>query len=149
MRTNGYQTYQEDEVLSASPLRLVQLLYAGALGSIASARRCLRSGDIRARSRAITKAMRIVTELSRCLNHEAGGALSVNLEKVYGYILRLLIEGNARQTEAPLAEAERLLSTLAEAWYQCAPGQSESAQKEKEIGSKRSLAAAEVPQLVW
>ncbi len=99
------------------------MLYAAALDSVASARRCVRAGDIRARSRAITKAMRIVTELSRCLNREAGGELSQNLANVYGYVLRLLIEGNVKQSEKPLAEAEGLLSTLADAWAVCVPQQ--------------------------
>lgn len=123
MRTNGCQTYLENEILSASPLRLVQMLYAAALDSIWSARRYVQAGDIRARSRAITKAMRIVMELSRSLNREAGGDLSRNLANVYGYVLRLLIDANVKQSERPLAEAERLLSTLADAWIQCAPPQ--------------------------
>ena len=35
--------------------------------------------------------------------------------------VRLLIEANTKQTESPLAEAESLLSTLAEAWKACTP----------------------------
>ncbi len=35
--------------------------------------------------------------------------------------MRLLIEANTKQSEAPLAEAESLLSTLAEAWMACTP----------------------------
>jgi flagellar secretion chaperone FliS len=130
MRTNGYQTYLENEVLSASPLRLIQILYRAALDSISSARRFVRAGEIRARSRAITKAMRIVTELSQCLDREAGGDLSENLANVYGYVLKLLMESNANQSEAPLAEAENLLSTLAEAWSSCATTPSEPAGQE-------------------
>jgi flagellar secretion chaperone FliS len=144
MRTNGYQTYLENEILSASPLKLVQMLYAAALDSIASARRSVRAGEIRPRSRAITKAMRIVTELTRCLNREAGGELSRNLANVYGYVLRLLIESNAKQIEGPLVEAEQLLSTLADAWMQCAPQQPEFIQSENEFGHARDLAASEM-----
>ena len=55
MRTNGYQTYLENEILSASPMGLIQLMYAAALDSIAAARRALRAGEIHARSRAITQ----------------------------------------------------------------------------------------------
>jgi flagellar protein FliS len=120
MRNHGYQNYLDDEVLAASPLKLVQLLYGAALDSIAEARRHLRFGDIRGRSRAITKAMRIVTELSRCLNHEAGGELSLKLAGVYGYVLRQLMDANVNQIDPPLAEAEGLLSTLAGAWKACA-----------------------------
>jgi flagellar protein FliS len=121
MRNNGYQNYFDNEVLAASPLKLIQMLYVGALDSIKAARRHLRLGEIRARSRAITKAMRIVTELLHCLNHTAGGDLSRNLAGLYGYVMRLLILANTKQEEAPLVEAEALLSTLSEAWIACAP----------------------------
>ncbi|HYL77303.1 MAG TPA: flagellar export chaperone FliS [Bryobacteraceae bacterium] len=118
--SKGYQNYFDQEVLTANPVRLVELLYRGALDSIASARRHLASGNIRARSKAIAKTMEIVTELSLSLNQEAGGELSQTLAELYAYTETLLIEANARQTDPPLAEAERLLSTLAEAWGKCA-----------------------------
>jgi flagellar protein FliS len=123
MSNNGYQNYFEDEVVEANPLRLVELLYRGALDSIAAARRYLRLGDIRARSRAISKAMAIVTELSLSLNHKDGGEVSRNLAELYGYIERLLIQSNVEQCEPPLVEAERLLSTLLEGWTRCAQAQ--------------------------
>ncbi len=127
MRTNGYHNYVEDQVLTANPVKLVELLYRGALDSIAAARRHLRARDIGSRSRAITKAMLIVTELSRSLDHQAGGALSRHLEELYGYIEHLLIEANIQQSEPPLIEAERLLTTLLDAWSVCAGQESASA----------------------
>src|SRR5947209_3239442 len=105
MPTHSYQNYLEDQILTANPVKLVELLYRGALDSIAEARRHLRSGDIRARSRAITKTMLIVTELSSSLDHPAGGSLSRLLEELYGYTEHLLIEANIQQSEAPLIEA--------------------------------------------
>jgi flagellar secretion chaperone FliS len=121
MRTHGYQKYFDNEVLTASPLKLILMLYGAALDSIAAARRHLRRGDIRDRTRAINKAIGAVTELTRCLNYEAGGVLCRNLAGLYGYVLRLLIEANIKQIEAPLDEAEALLSTLAGAWTACTP----------------------------
>lgn len=122
MCNHGYQSYFDNEVLAASPLKLIQLLYAAALDSIAAARCHLHRGDIRARTRAINKALRIVTELSRCLNHEVGGDLSRSLADLYAYVIRRLIEADATQKEAPLADAERLMSTLDEAWRACTLG---------------------------
>jgi len=123
MRTKRYQSYFEDELVDASPLKLVQLLYRGALDSIAAARRYVRLGDIHARSRAITKAMLILTELSRSLSAEQGGELSRNLAGLYGYVQKLLIQANFEQREKPLEEAEQLLETLAEAWAALIPEQ--------------------------
>jgi flagellar protein FliS len=121
MRTHGYQSYFDNEVLAASPLKLVEMLYDAALDSIAAARAHVRRGEIRARSLAINKAIRIVMELYQCLNHEAGSLLSVNLAGLYGYVVRLLIEANFKQIDTPLAEAQGLLSTLAEGWKACSP----------------------------
>lgn len=116
MRTKAYQNYLDAEIQSASPVRLVQLLFRGCIDAIASARTHLRSGDIRARSRSISKAMAIVTQLSMVLNHEKGGELSQNLAELYAYSVTLLIRANTEQIDPPLAEAERLLSTISEGW---------------------------------
>lgn len=121
MHNHGYQNYFDNEVLAASPLKLIQMLYSAALDSITAARRHVRRKDIRARTRSINKAIGVVTELSHSLNHEADIVLSRNLAGLYGYVIRLLIEANMKQIEAPLAEAEGLLFTLAEAWKACAP----------------------------
>jgi flagellar protein FliS len=121
MSRHAYQEQIDEEVLAASPLKFVHLLYRAALDSIASARRYLRLGDIRARSRAISKAMLIVTELSLSLNRNEGGELSRNLAELYAYVESLLIKANFEQCDPPLAEAERLLGTLAEAWETCVP----------------------------
>lgn len=121
MRTTAYESYLENEVLTADPLKLVQLLYRGALETIGNARRYLASGDIQSRSKAIAKALNILNELVQSLDHAKGGELSRNLLRLYDYAQGLLIDANARQTDDPLAEAERLLSTLFEAWLQCDP----------------------------
>src|SRR5579883_145594 len=116
MRSKGYQNYFDDEVLNASPVQLVQMLYRGVLDSIASARRHLRLGDIRSRSRSISKAIAILTELAGSLDSKQGGELSRNLAQLYDYVQRLLIQANIEQRDKPLVEAEQLVSKLAQAW---------------------------------
>lgn len=140
MTTNRYQAYNEEEILSASPIGLIQLLYRGALDSITSARRYLKLRDIRARSRAISKAMTIVTELALSLDHPTGGDLSKNLAELYAYTQTLLIQANVEQSDPPLEEAERLLSTLLDAWQTClAP--------EEQAGESKIDAATDIPHL--
>src|SRR5258708_6161902 len=102
MRTNGYLNYLENEVLTADPVKLIQLLYRGALDATSDARRCLAMQDIRGRSEALTKAMLILAELAHSLNHEKGGEMSRNLAGLYDYIQRLLLQSNSEQSEPPL-----------------------------------------------
>lgn len=94
------------------------MLYRGAIQSIRLARTSLANGQIRERSAAITKACAIVQELTVSLDKDAGGEVAANLAELYIYIHRRLGDANIEQTDAPLAEAEKLLSTLLDAWSQ-------------------------------
>lgn len=121
MANPNYDRYLEAEVLNAEPLKLVLMLYRAAIDAVAAARRHVRQGNIRERSRSITRAMEIVNELALSLNHAAGGDISRNLAELYAYMQARLIEANTQQTEPPLAEVETLLSTLLEAWRGAEP----------------------------
>lgn len=119
MATSASTAYLESEIFSADPVELVQILYRAALESVGHARRHLQGGDMAARSREISRAMSILTELMLSLDREAGGHLARNLLELYDYMQRRLIEANAEQTEGPLAEVGRLLATLLEGWMHC------------------------------
>lgn len=121
MRQKLYRSYLESEVLGADPLRLVCLLYRGAIQRVGEARDALVRRDIAARGRAVARAVAIVNELIASLDVERGGDISRNLARLYDYIARRLHEGNFTQTDAPFAEAEQLLRTLAEGWESCQP----------------------------
>ena len=121
MATTASTAYLESKIFSADPVELVEILYRAALESAASARRHLARGDIAGRSREISRTMAILTELMLSVDREAGGPLARNLLELYDYMQRRLIEANAEQTEAPLAEVSRLLATLLEGWMHCCP----------------------------
>lgn len=116
MRSNPYQTYLQDEILTADPVKLVQLLYAGAIEAVTCARTKLANGDIKARSTAVSKAIEILAELISSLDYERGGELSTRLACLYDYMQRRLIDANREQTDPPLAEVAQILHTLEEAW---------------------------------
>jgi flagellar protein FliS len=109
--------YLEDRVMSATPMELVRLLYGGAIEAVDRARECLASGDIAGRARAITKAVAITGELAHALQPAEGAPeVEQNLRRLYEFVIHRLNEGNLSQTDAPLADARRVLVTLAEAW---------------------------------
>lgn len=119
MTNSAQDTYLESRVLSADSVELVQILYQAALESVEKARRHLSQGDIAARSKQITKAVAILTELAVSLDHSTGGDLSRTLLELYDYMQRRLLEANVRQSEGPLAEVAVLLATLLEGWLHC------------------------------
>jgi flagellar protein FliS len=129
--------YRESEILSADPLKLVQMMYRAAIDSVAAARRHVRAREIQERNFAIMRAWNIVNELMHSLDRAAGGDISRNLGGLYAYIQARLLEANSQQTEPPLAEAEKLLMTLLEGWSSAAvqgatPGAGHAARPERE-----------------
>jgi flagellar secretion chaperone FliS len=119
---NPYHAYVEGSVSSQHPVRLVVALYEGALEATRNAGRCLEKGDIWGRSKAVNKALAILTELLLSLDYEKGGEISLSLKRLYGYMQTKLIEAHARQTAEPLREVETLLGTLAEGWSVASQG---------------------------
>lgn len=107
----------ETGVAGADPHKLVAMLFDGCIDAIASARGAMRAGQIEPKGRAIGRAVRIVDEgLRACLNLKDGGALAQDLHDLYGYLLMRLTMANLRNDEAGLAECQRLLEPLREAW---------------------------------
>lgn len=116
MSHNGHDAYLEGRVLSADPLELVRLLYQGCSDAVREARRRLAEGEIAGRSRAVSNAYEILTELLASLDRQRGGEVAQRLALLYDYMQRRLIDANCRQEDAPLAEVLSLLATLGEAW---------------------------------
>jgi len=113
--------YLENRVLSADPVELIYMLYERAISLVASARASLKAGDVAARSKAISQTVAILSELEGSLNHEAGGEISRNLNRLYQYMRTRLMTANLKQEEAPLTEVEALLQTLGKAWQRIKP----------------------------
>ncbi len=109
-------TYVENEVLNASPERLVQMLYEMGLKSIIAARECNRKRDILGRGEHVNKAFEILAELQSGLDFAQGGELATNYARLYDYCQRRLIDAHARQSDETLAEIESLFKDFNEAW---------------------------------
>lgn len=135
--------YFEAEVLSADPVKLVMLLYRGALDAVSAARAATAAGNTAERTKHVTKAWEIVMELRNALNHEKGGEISQRLADLYGFVGQRLMDANTEPSETPLAEVARVLGTLAEAWQEVKPPAAPvSAFQEQQESDYRPLSVA-------
>jgi flagellar protein FliS len=115
------QVHLNTGVDSASPHGLVVMLFEGLSDALAQARGAMRSRNIEAKGRAISRAVGIVGEgLRGRLNMQEGGQLAIDLNELYGYITVRLIHANLRNDEAALDECVRLLEPVRQAWSQIA-----------------------------
>jgi flagellar protein FliS len=116
MYDNPYASSLETRIFSATPMELVQMLYKAAIEGVQTARYHLKRGEVVERGRAVTKTVAILAELNSSLDHAKGGELSASLAALYDYLQRTLLDANFRQADDGLAEAEKLLKTLDDAW---------------------------------
>lgn len=116
------RAYRTNSVLTASPGQLVLMMYDGALRALAQAREAFArpADDIRrveAINQQLLKAQNIIGELQGTLNFEAGdGQFAREMNRLYDYYNRRLIQANMRKEEAPVIEVEHLLGEVRNAW---------------------------------
>lgn len=111
----------EAEVNSASPHRLIQLLFIGALDRIAIAQGAMERGDIPLKGEQIGKAIAIISGLRSCLDMDAPGELPANLDQLYEYMEVRLVQASARNDAAALIEVADLIKTLKSGWDEITP----------------------------
>ena len=114
----AYKTVElETTVMSASPHKLVLMLYDGAISAINKAKAGLEIKDIAQKGNAISKAIDIVENgLKSSLDMKVGGELAVRLSMLYDYMCDSLLAANIRNDVAKLDEISRLLNQLRAAW---------------------------------
>lgn len=117
---NALRQYQqinaESATAYASPHRLIQMLMEGVFDSLTKARGHIQRGEVIAKGEQISKAIDIVGGLREGLNQEAGGELAANLDALYDFMQRRLMEANLCSNAAMLDEVGELLRPVKDAW---------------------------------
>ena len=103
-------------VTEASPHRLIQMLLDGALGKIAQARGLMLRRQIAGKGNAVTSACSIIMGLRSSLDLEAGGELAANLDRLYDYMFRRLMDAHVQNDVAALDEVASLLHEVKRGW---------------------------------
>lgn len=132
MFLQGAKAYQEvnvsSAVNSASPIRLIVLLYEGAIGALASAKLEMTSNNVVAKARLITRAIDIINGLRAALDPSKGGEIASSLENLYEYMVRQLTMANLKNDPEILDEVHTLLGELHSAWLALAEKESSGGQ---------------------
>jgi len=110
----------ESEVNNASPHRLIQMLFEGALGRLAVAQGALERGDLAVKGESLSKAIGIVSGLRSSLDMSTG-ELAENLDRLYEYMNFRLLEASAENNVEKVIEVTQLLKTLKSGWDDIVP----------------------------
>ncbi len=110
----GHAAYQQGQVSSADPLRIIVLLYEGAIRFIGQAQ--ARWEDPAARGTALGRAHRIISELLASLDHERGGEIATNLDSLYHFALDEITRANLEANPRGLSGVLNVLRELLDGW---------------------------------
>ena len=115
---NNYMNYQKMQVTTVDRLKLVVMLYEGAISYLKTATQYLEKNDLAGKGMYIAKAQDIIDELNNSLNMQEGGEIAVNLRKIYNFIYFYLVKANLSKNRKMIDEVINILSSLKDAWEQ-------------------------------
>ncbi len=113
----GINQYRRTQILTASEIQVIVLLYDGALNSLELARVGILQNNYADKARFLGRAVAIVSELSNVLDMEQGQDIALSLRRLYNYMLDEMTQANLRHNVRHLDGPIRCLSTLREGWH--------------------------------
>lgn len=116
------RSYKETQVKTATPGKLILMLYDGAIKYLNQA---LEDMSVEHRrydriSNSLIRTQDIIAELMISLDFERGGEIAKSLFSLYVFMNRRLLGGNISKDKAPLEEVKTLLTELRGAWAEVA-----------------------------
>ncbi|MFU8790164.1 MAG: flagellar export chaperone FliS [Methylobacter sp.] len=112
---NSYRSGVFAEIEEANPHRLIQMLYEGGLQRIAVAKGALMRHETAEKGENIGRAIAIIGGLRSSLDL-GQGEIALNLDDLYDYMERRLLEANLKNDIAILDEVASLLREIKAAW---------------------------------
>ncbi len=108
--------YRRSAIENAPPIKVIRLLYEGALRFLAKARECDPRDPRSEFGDYTSRADMIITELRAALDHSLNDEVTDSLEQLYLFCGTELSKALLNRTAAPIPGVERVLRTLLEGW---------------------------------
>lgn len=118
MNASPYNQYQQASVQTASPERLLIMLFEGAIKFLNMAKAGLQNSDIVMANQNLIKTQNIVNELMVTLNMDY--PVSKNLYQLYDYMNYRLIQANIKKDVAMVDEVLNHMTELKDTFSQAA-----------------------------
>lgn len=113
---NAYSQYKENSVFTASPEELTLMLYNGLVKFIMQAQKSIEDKDLPKAHSSIIRALDIITEFRVTLDRKY--EISQNLDMMYDYMNRRLIDANLKKDKEILEEVLYFAKELRDTWAQ-------------------------------
>ena len=119
----SFNRYQRTSMITAGKLDLVIMCYDKVIQSLHQVKVNYEAKDFEAKANALQKGLSIINELQCSLDCDKGGEIARNLDALYSYLTRRLLEGDLKEDLSAFDEAIHIMSELKEAWESVASDQ--------------------------
>ncbi len=120
MYSKGANQYRQvgmtSEVEGADPHRLIQMLMEGALTRMSQAKNMIEQKNHEGKAKLLGRVMEIIATLQSSLDHEKGGDISANLDRLYDYMNRRLLDASSANDITMIDEVMSLLLEVKSGW---------------------------------
>ena len=103
-------------VENADPHTLIQMLINGAIERLNTAKMHMQQNNVALKGESISRAISIIDGLRSSLDMEKGGEIAVNLESLYDYMQRQLLEANLKNKATNIDEVLSLMNEIRAGW---------------------------------
>jgi flagellar protein FliS len=114
------EQYLMQQLMSASPAKLVAMLYDRAVSLLNETIDAIDKKDVHRRWRANKKATEVICHLWETLDMERGGDVAANLNQLYGFMLKRLTAVDIDNNAEAAREVIKLLEPLRKSWHEMA-----------------------------
>lgn len=111
-----YRSYQQNAIMSAGPEELTTMLYNRLVKDLKLAQENIGRKDIQGAHNSITHAQDILSHLMNTLNTDL--EIGQNLEVMYDYMNRRMVEANAKKDVTILQEVTGYAEEIRDTWVQ-------------------------------
>lgn len=115
-QTSAFNAYKQNSVTTASPGELTLMLYNGCLKFLTKAKKAIEGKKVQEKNTNLQKAQAIINELNLTLNMDY--EISKQIQPLYEYMNRRLIEANIKNDTAIIDEVIGLTTEFRDTWKQ-------------------------------
>jgi flagellar protein FliS len=129
--------YIEKAIETATPAKLVEMLYTGAINFLAQAKNAIEINDMALANDKLVRVQDIIMELNISLDMEKGGEISTNLRSLYNYMYKRLLDANMKKDLKIIDEVSEYIKDLRDTWIEAMKKEGSLAEKLPDPKRKR------------
>ncbi|KUO65600.1 MAG: flagellar protein FliS [Gracilibacter sp. BRH_c7a] len=117
---NPQAAYKQTAVETASPEKLLVMLYTGVIKFLRQAEIALKEHNYVEAHNSLTKVQDIISELNITLDMERGGEIAVNLRELYTFYHNEVVQANLKKDDTKLIPVIEFFETFRDMWIETA-----------------------------